>query len=68
MKKSVPVGGYELVTGNRVGEHLGMINRGCAEDCRCHRPGLSPFRRVFPRGHRPTRTDKDTEMPDPSRA
>lgn len=32
-------------------ERLGQISCGCAEDCWCHRPGLSLFRWVFPRGH-----------------
>ena len=32
-------------------ERLGLIACGCADDCWCHRPGLSLFRWVFPRGH-----------------
>lgn len=45
--------GYVLVAaGNRVAERLGAMTCGCAEDCWCHRPGLSLFRWVFPWGHR----------------
>ena len=35
-----------------VREHLGRISCGCADHCWCHRPGLSLFRWVFPRGHK----------------
>ncbi len=38
------------VTG-RLRERMGMISCACAEDCWCHKPGLSLFRWVFPRGH-----------------
>ena len=41
----VIVGGYVLVAaGNRVAERFGVMTCGCAEDCWCHRPGLSLFR------------------------
>lgn len=47
------VAGYVLVAaGNRVAEHFGVMRCGCAEDCWCHRPGLSLFRWVFLWGHR----------------
>ena len=36
----------------RMRERLGLIACGCAADCWCHRPGLSLFRWVFPRGHK----------------
>lgn len=53
----VMVGGYLLAaTGNRVAERLGMMTCGCAEDCWCHRPGLSLFRWVFPWRHLPAHT------------
>ena len=53
----VMVVGYALVAaGNRVAEHFGMRSCGCADDCWCHRPGLSLFRWVFPWGHRSART------------
>ena len=53
----VMVGGYVLVAAaNRVAEHFGMMTCGCAEDCWCHRPGLSLFRWVFPWRHRPAHT------------
>ena len=35
-----------------VRERMGLIACGCAEDCWCHKPGLSLFRWVFPRGHK----------------
>ena len=35
-----------------VRERAGRISCGCAEDCWCHRPGLSFFRWVFPWRHR----------------
>lgn len=34
-----------------VRERMGLIGCGCADDCWCHRPGLSLFRWVLPRGH-----------------
>lgn len=47
------VGGYVLVAlANRVAERFGVMACGCADDCWCHRPGLSLFRWVFPWGHR----------------
>ena len=53
----VTVGGYVLVAaGNRVAEHFGMMTCDCAEECWCHRSGLSLFRWVFPWGHRPAHT------------
>jgi hypothetical protein len=53
----VLVGGYLLVAaGNRVAERLGVMTCGCAEDCWCHRPGLSLFRWVFPWRHRSAHT------------
>jgi hypothetical protein len=36
----------------KVQELMGLRACGCAEDCWCHRPGLSLFRWVFPRGHK----------------
>lgn len=46
------VGTYLLVAaGNRVAEHFGAMTCGCADDCWCHRPGLSLFRWVFPWRH-----------------
>ena len=58
------VGGYVLVAaGNRVAEHFGMRTCGCAEDCWCHRGGLSLFRWVFPWGHRPAHSaDQKAEL------
>ena len=35
-----------------VRERMCLVTCGCAEDCWCHRPGLSVFRWVFPRGHK----------------
>lgn len=35
-----------------VRERMGLIACGCADDCWCHRPELSFFRWVFPRGHK----------------
>ena len=53
----VAIGGYVLLAaGNRVAEHFGLRRCGCAEDCWCHRPGLSLFRWVFPWGHRMAHT------------
>ena len=51
------LGAYLLVAaGNRVAEHFGAMACGCAQDCWCHRPGLSLFRWVFPWGHRSAHT------------
>lgn len=35
-----------------VRERMGLVSCGCADDCWCHRRGLSLFRWVFPRGHK----------------
>lgn len=44
---------YVLVAAaNRIAEHYGLRTCDCADDCWCHRPGLSLFRWVFPWGHR----------------
>jgi len=45
--------GYVAVAAaNRAAERFGLMSCGCADDCGCHRPGLSLFRWVFPWGHR----------------
>ena len=35
-----------------VRERMGLISCGCAEDCWCHRPGLSFFRVGLSLGHK----------------
>jgi hypothetical protein len=63
----VTLGGYVLVAaGNRVAEHFGMRRCDCAQDCWCHRPGLSLFRWVFPWGHRAAHTADEKAGLDPT--
>lgn len=54
------VGAYlGVAAGDRVAEHFGVMTCGCANDCWCHRPGLSLFRWVFPWRHRACHTAED---------
>ncbi|CAI9418142.1 hypothetical protein HIDPHFAB_03196 [Nocardioides sp. T2.26MG-1] len=56
----IVLGGYLLVAvGNKVAEAAGMMTCGCADDCWCKRPGLSPFRWVFPWRHRGPHTAQE---------
>lgn len=64
----VVLGAYVLVAAtNRVAELFGLRACGCADDCWCHRPGLSLFRWVFPWGHRSANTADEKAELDASR-
>ena len=45
-------------------ERMGLIACGCAADCWCHKPGLSLFRWVFPRGHKSAWTSGPKPLDD----
>jgi hypothetical protein len=62
------VGAYLFIAaGNRVAEHFGAMTCGCADDCWCHRRGLSLFRWVFPWRHHPGHTAEEKAGLDPTR-
>jgi hypothetical protein len=57
-----------VAAGNRVAEHFGAMTCDCADDCWCHRRGLSLFRWVFPWRHHPRHTAEEKAGLDPTRA
>lgn len=48
---ATPVGYVLLALVGRAKEAAGIHSCECYEDCWCKKPGLSPFRWVFPRFH-----------------
>ena len=44
-----------VAVATRLSETAGRRHCGCADDCWCHRRGLTLFRWVWPRGHRARR-------------